>query len=288
MSWLHRRCAFFVPACVFVVGQGLSATQALRCQAGRHVSSGAAQSPTLPSSHSSVGLEGCTAASIAHGRRPRQRSGAPVERLAQVGAAQEVVDVRWREQVGGVGLASSHCDRQRRAAVEQAVDCRDADLGDLQSSQGPVKSRGSRWPAITVAASAVETPRTTRARPPRRARRARSAGRRRPVAPWAARAAGRRKRRSRSRTRCASGSARAPAAPRGGSTEPLRGPSGRRRSRCARRSRHPSPARRSVSTTGRRSTSRSPHHPAPSASSAPAMPPASGTQGLAFQSNWNA
>ena len=46
-----------------------------------------------------------------------------------------------------------------------------------------------------------------------------------------------------------------------------------------------SAARRSVSTTGRRSTSRRPHQPAASASSAPAAPPASGTQGDGFQLN---
>jgi hypothetical protein len=48
------------------------------------------------------------------------------------------------------------------------------------------------------------------------------------------------------------------------------------------------PARRSVSSTGRRSTSRRPHQPAARASSAPATPPASGTHGEGFQSNWKA
>ncbi len=48
-----------------------------------------------------------------------------------------------------------------------------------------------------------------------------------------------------------------------------------------------SAARRKVSTTGRRNTSRRPHHPAPSASTAPASAPASGTTGEAVQLNSN-
>lgn len=230
-----------------------------------------------------------------HGGLDRARQAAPttIRRPRRAAGA-------GRRRPGDRGCALARASRWRRPRVEP-----------LRSATSGCRRAGRRLPRCRPGRSAVlpgagEVPRIAlacnhgrslrrrdaaddaRARPPRRARRARSAGRRRPVAPWAARAAGRRKRRSRSRTRCASGSARAPAAPRGGSTEPLRGPSGRRRSRCARRSRHPSPARRSVSITGRRSTSRSPHQPAPSASSAPATPPASGTQGLAFQSNWNA
>lgn len=133
MSWLHRRCAFFVPACVFVVGQGLSATQALRCQAGRHVSSGAAQSPTLPSSHSSVGLEGCTAASIAHGRRPRQRSGAP-RRAAGAG----------RRRPGGRGCALARASRWRRPRVEP-----------LRSATSGCRRAGRRLPRCRPGRSAV-------------------------------------------------------------------------------------------------------------------------------------
>jgi len=49
----------------------------------------------------------------------------------------------------------------------------------------------------------------------------------------------------------------------------------------------PSAARRSVSTTGRRSTSRSPHQPAASASTAPDSAPTSGTQGDGCQANSN-
>ena len=44
---------------------------------------------------------------------------------------------------------------------------------------------------------------------------------------------------------------------------------------------------RKVCTTGRRSTSRSPHHPAPQASNAPAPMPTRGTQGEACQLNSN-
>ena len=48
-----------------------------------------------------------------------------------------------------------------------------------------------------------------------------------------------------------------------------------------------SAARRSVSTTGRRSTSRRPHHPASKASTAPAKAPASGTHSDAVQAKSN-
>ncbi len=48
---------------------------------------------------------------------------------------------------------------------------------------------------------------------------------------------------------------------------------------------HTAPARRSVSSTGRRSTSRRPHQPAASASTAPAAVPTSGTHGEGFQLN---
>jgi basic membrane protein A len=51
--------------------------------------------------------------------------------------------------------------------------------------------------------------------------------------------------------------------------------------------RHIAPARRKVCSTGRRSTSRRPHQPAISASSAPASAPASGTQGEGAQANSN-
>ena len=47
------------------------------------------------------------------------------------------------------------------------------------------------------------------------------------------------------------------------------------------------PARRSVSSTGRRSTSRSPHQPAIKASKAPAKAPTSGTQGEGAHANSN-
>lgn len=53
----------------------------------------------------------------------------------------------------------------------------------------------------------------------------------------------------------------------------------------ARRTGYSLVARRKVSTTGWRSTSRRPHQPAASANSAPATPPASGTQGDAV--HWN-
>ena len=46
-------------------------------------------------------------------------------------------------------------------------------------------------------------------------------------------------------------------------------------------------ARLNVSTTGRLNTSLNPHHPAPRASSAPAAAPINGTNGEAFQENWN-
>lgn len=48
-----------------------------------------------------------------------------------------------------------------------------------------------------------------------------------------------------------------------------------------------SAARRSVSTTGRRSTSRRPHQPAASASTAPASAPMIGTHGVAVQAKSN-
>ena len=67
----------------------------------------------------------------------------------------------------------------------------------------------------------------------------------------------------------------APRAPRGGAaTRPVPAP-------------HSCAALLKVSTTGRRSTSRSPHHPAASASRAPATPPTSGTRGEGFQLNSN-